>query len=71
MFTYIDPEVRHRLTEQGTLFQIDSEGARLDGAALASSESVAGSTISILGPIPLPIELGATKLEAAVVRLRA
>ena len=64
MFTYIDPEVRHRLTEQGTLFQIDSEGARLDGEALASSESVAGATISILGPIPLPIELGATKLEA-------
>jgi len=64
MFTYIDPEVRHRLTEQGTLFQIDADGIRLDAAALASRESAAGSTISILGPIPLPIELGANNLEA-------
>lgn len=53
MFTYIDPAVRERLTEQGTLFQIDPDGARVDGGSTATP----GSTISVLGPIPLPLEL--------------
>ena len=53
MFTYIDPTVRERLTEQGTLFQIDRDGARIEpGKAVAG-----GHTISMLGPIPLPLEL--------------
>ena len=54
MFTYIDPSVRERLTAQGTLFQIDRDGTRLE----ASSSPAAGSTISVLGPIPLPLALG-------------
>ena len=29
MFTYIDPTVRERLVEQGTLFQIDRDGCRV------------------------------------------
>lgn len=53
MFTYIDPTVRERLTAQGTLFQIDRDGQRIEvGAAAAGSH-----TISVLGPIPLPLTL--------------
>jgi len=42
MFTYIDPTVRERLVASGKLFRIEGEG----------------STISALGPIPLPLQLG-------------
>ena len=53
MFTYIDPTVRERLAEQGTLFQIDRDGARIEPGSAATG----GHTISILGPIPLPLRL--------------
>jgi len=53
MFTYIDPAVRERLAEQGTFFQIDRDGNRV----AAGQDSTAGSTISVLGPIPLPLKL--------------
>ena len=49
MFTYIDPTIRQRLVEAGKLFQIDCDGAR---------------TISALGPIPLPLQLGDQHIEA-------
>ena len=52
MFTYIDPTVRERLIEQGTLFRIDQDGNRVDMDAATGN----GQTISILGPIPLPLE---------------
>ena len=54
MFTYIDPTVRERLTEQGTLFQIDRDGQRLEAGSLSAP---GGHKISILGPIPLPLKL--------------
>lgn len=54
MFTYIDPSVRERLAEQGTLFQIDRDGRRLEPGTLSSP---GGHTISVLGPIPLPLAL--------------
>ena len=53
MFTYIDPTVRERLTEQGTLFQIDRDGQRIEAGAAAPGSH----TISVLGPIPLPLTL--------------
>ena len=60
MFTYIDPSVRERLASQGTLFQIDRDGRRLEPGAAA----VAGShTISVLGPIPLPLELAGSRFD--------
>ena len=54
MFTYIDPTVRERLAEQGTLFQIDRDGQRLGPGTMPVP---GGHTISILGPIPLPLTL--------------
>ncbi|NCF72430.1 MAG: GTP cyclohydrolase II RibA [Gammaproteobacteria bacterium] len=59
MFTYIDPTIRQRLTEQGTLFQIDRDGVRVE----AEKASPRGSTISILGPIPLPLQLCDTHVD--------
>ncbi|MEL7185988.1 MAG: GTP cyclohydrolase II, partial [Pseudomonadota bacterium] len=53
MFTYIDPSVRERLSEQGKLFQIDRDGIRIE----AGQPAAVGHTISILGPIPLPLTL--------------
>jgi len=53
MFTYIDPSVRQRLTTQGSLFQINREGVRIDSEGAPSD----GAPISILGPIPLPLQL--------------
>ena len=54
MFTYIDPTVRERLVEQGTLFQIDRDGCRV---AVGQALPPGSHSISILGPIPLPLEL--------------
>jgi len=59
MFTYIDPSVRERLTAQGNLFQIDRDGTRVEAGKVPSH----GSTISVLGPIPLPLELGDLKVD--------
>ncbi len=53
MFTYIDPNVRSRLIEQGKLIRIDADGQLSD----ANQEPDPGAkAISILGPIPLPLE---------------
>ncbi len=54
MFTYIDPSVRQRLMAQGKLFQVDRDGVRLQPGA---STAPGGHTISILGPIPMPLHL--------------
>ena len=53
MFTYIDPNVRSRLIEQGKLIRIDAEGRPSDANDTADSGAKA---ISLLGPIPLPLE---------------
>ena len=54
MFTYIDPSVRERLLAAGKLIRIDRAGTVVP----QDSPSVGGGTISILGPIPLPLQLG-------------
>lgn len=59
MFTYIDPTVRERLTEQGKLFQIDRDGMRLEPGPVAPG----GHTISVLGPIPMPLHLCESRYE--------
>lgn len=60
MFTYIDPTVRERLTAAGKLIRIARDGTPLDGDESAG----AGGSISILGPIPLPLTLGGRRYEA-------
>ncbi len=59
MFSYIDPTVRERLVAQGKLFRIDPKGRRLAEDAPTGT----GQTISVLGPIPLPIDLGSRRIE--------
>ena len=59
MFSYIDPTVRERLIEAGTLFRIDREGRQVP----AGPSTGTGQTISILGPIPLPLDLGDRRIE--------
>jgi GTP cyclohydrolase II len=53
MFTYIDPNVRARLMEQGKLIRIDGDGRPIGDDELPRPGAPA---ISILGPIPLPLE---------------
>ena len=48
MFTYIDPTVRERLEAAGKLFRIERAG---------------GGTISVLGPIPMPLVVGDGNIE--------
>ena len=60
MFTYIDPTVRERLVEQGTLFQIDRDGHRIGAGRSLPPGS---HSISVLGPIPLPLRLCGSKFD--------
>ncbi len=53
MFTYLDPSVRERLLAAGKLVRIDRDGRPV----AIDAEGVEGGTISILGPIPLPLTL--------------
>ncbi len=53
MFTYLDPGVRERLLADRKLKRIDRKGREIDPEASA----VDGGSISILGPIPLPLTL--------------
>jgi GTP cyclohydrolase II len=53
MFTYIDPSVRERLIAKGRLIRIDANGALTDPD---SAPEPGARAISILGPIPLPLE---------------
>jgi GTP cyclohydrolase II len=59
MFTYIDPTVRERLVAAGKLIRIDR-----DGVAVGENSAKAAETISILGPIPLPLAFGEDRYAA-------
>ena len=52
MFTYIDPSVRSKLIDQGKLIRIDAEGRQISVEQAPNG----GSSVSVLGPIPLPLE---------------
>ncbi len=54
MFTYLDPAVRARLIRDGKLKRIDADGRPVgkDDSAMPG-----GRSVSILGPIPLPLRL--------------
>lgn len=53
MFSYIDPTVRERLIAQGKLIRIDAEGKIMDAN---HAPEPGARALSILGPIPLPLE---------------
>ncbi len=58
MFTYLNPEIRQRLTEEGKLVRIDTEGHTLSPLEESAADSEAATAaINLLGPIPLPIAL--------------
>jgi hypothetical protein len=50
--------LRKRLVAEGKLIRVDREGRKLD-----SDEKGGGQAISILGPIPLPLQLGGLRLR--------
>ncbi|MEM9621669.1 MAG: GTP cyclohydrolase II, partial [Pseudomonadota bacterium] len=54
MFTYLNPNVRKKLVEQGKLVRIDQEGHLID---VKSPDAPGELAINLLGPIPLPIAL--------------
>lgn len=60
MFTYLDPTVRERLIANGKLRRIDRDGREL----AADAAPAGGGSISILGPIPLPMTLAGRHYEA-------
>jgi len=53
MFSYIDPTVRERLIAQGKLIRIDADGQATDPH---HAPEPGAQALSILGPIPLPLE---------------
>ena len=59
MFTYIDPTVRERLIAQGKLVRIDRDGRPIP----FDKERHGGGSISILGPIPLPLAFGDARYD--------
>ena len=62
MFTFIDPTVRERLIAQGKLLRIDAKGRIQDPK---SPTEPGAKAISILGPIPLPLERHSRRYDAA------
>ncbi|MBI5511914.1 MAG: GTP cyclohydrolase II [Deltaproteobacteria bacterium] len=81
MFAYIDPSIKRELQEDGKLFFLDEQGR-----ALAAVKKGAAPFLSVVGPIPLPIRVGAkertfqwyawvrnadlTRIEAVVAEVR-
>jgi GTP cyclohydrolase II len=55
MFTYLDPTVKQRLIEQGKLVCVSPEGQTVPPNESPQDEA---RSISVLGPIPLPVDCG-------------
>ena len=58
MFTYLNPEVRRRLIEEGKLVRLNDEGQLID---VHAQEAPGELAINLLGPIPMPIDLPTIK----------
>ena len=61
MFTYLNPAVRERLIADGKLVRIDARGTLLGADQPAPDGELA---INVLGPIPLPLQVGDTEIMA-------
>lgn len=55
MFTYLNPEVRERLIDEGKLVRINQQGEAIDVRGAAPEGERA---LNLLGPIPLPLGRG-------------
>jgi GTP cyclohydrolase II len=55
MFTYLNPDIRRRLIEQGKLIRVNAAGERISAETGPPEGEL---SINLLGPIPLPIQLG-------------
>ncbi len=55
MFTYLNPAVRERLVDEGSLLRIDACGCELDLREQAHGDEL---SLNLLGPIALPIAIG-------------
>lgn len=62
MFTYLNPDIRKRLIQQGKLFRIDNEGQLID---VHTAEAPGELAINLLGPIPLPIALPSVEVTVS------
>ena len=62
MFTYLNPDVRKRLIEDGRLVRINEEGQLID---VHTPEAPGELAINLLGPIPLPMNLPSTRVTAS------
>ena len=60
MFTYLDPKIREQLTARGKLIRIDSGGKPVPISDRIPDDDV---HLNILGPIPLPLNLGRVHTE--------
>ena len=60
MFTYLDPKIRKRLTDQNKLIHISRKGETIARDTIAQNDF----SIQLLGPIPLPIQIGGRHYHA-------
>ena len=61
MFTYLNPDVREKLISRGKLTRIDGQGQPL---AMDSVPLPGSLVINLLGPIPLPLNMGGNQYDA-------
>jgi len=61
MFTYLNPDIRKSLIDQGTLLRINADGEPLSAEAQAP---LGQRSLNLLGPVPLPIARGEAQLNA-------
>jgi len=59
MFTYLNPTIRQRLIDEHKLVRINAVGAE---TTLEQAPPEGELAINVLGPIPLPIELGSVQI---------
>ena len=60
MFTYLNPKVRQKLVKSGKLKRINALGQNIDPDIPTENETL---SLNILGPIPLPLNLGNKKSQ--------
>ncbi len=61
MFTYLNPDIRERLINEGKLLRIDSTGQNLDPREAPPVDAV---SLNVLGPIPMPLGIGESPITA-------